>query len=94
MRGGDEAKSLHQAYRPVADTIIGPDSRLRHPAVQQEVELRVDIYANQVERNGRIKWLPRRGSGKSARERRVERRASGASAACADECLRVLGESE
>ena len=56
---------------PLADTIIGADSRLRHPAVQAEVEVRVSAYANQVEQYGRIRrWLPRRGSGKSARVRR------------------------
>jgi len=53
---------------PLADTIIGSDSRLRHPAVQAEIECRVGIYADQVEQYGRIgrKWLPKRGSGKSA----------------------------
>jgi len=71
MRWGDETKSLHKAYRPVPDTIIGPDSRLRHPAVQAEIECRVAIYADQVEQHGHIgrKWLPYRGSGKSARAR-------------------------
>jgi hypothetical protein len=68
MRWGDETRSLHKAFRPAPDTIIGPDRRLRHPAVQEEIELRVDIYAEQVERYGRIgRWLPRRGSGRSVR---------------------------
>ena len=51
------------------DTLIGADSRLRHPAAQAEVEARVAIYAEQVEQHGRMRWLPRRGSGKSARAR-------------------------
>jgi hypothetical protein len=60
-----------RGYRPafLAHTILalGADRRLRHPAVQEEIELRVDIYAKQVEKQGHIgKWLPRRGSGKSA----------------------------
>ncbi len=72
---------------PLADTIIGANRRLRHPAVQEEIERRVAIYADQVEQHGRITWLPRRGSGESARAMRVEPRVS---AAC--ECVRVLGE--
>ena len=79
MRWADETKSLHKAYRPVPDTIIGSDSRLRHPAVQAEIECRVGIYAYQVEQHGRIgrKWLPRRGSGKSARACALRASASG-----------------
>jgi hypothetical protein len=53
----------------LADTIIGADRRLRHPATQAEIEYRVGVYANQVEQHGRISWLPRRGSGLSARAR-------------------------
>ena len=49
--------------RPVADTIIQPGRRFRHPAVQAEVERRVAIYAEQVEKTGQISWLPFRGSG-------------------------------
>jgi hypothetical protein len=54
------------------DTVIGADSRLRDPAVQAEVDLRVPFYTNQVKQYRRIrKWLPRRGSGKSARPLRT-----------------------
>ncbi len=56
---------------PLADTIIGSDRRLRHPAVQVEIECRVGVYANQVEQYGRMRWLPKRGSGKSARATRL-----------------------
>ena len=59
----------HKAYRPVPDKIIGPDCRLRDPALQAEIERRVEIYAEQVERQGRItRWLPWRGSGRSVGE--------------------------
>ena len=69
MRWGGEPTSLHKAYRPVPGTIIGPDRRLRHPAVQAEVERRVSMYARQVEQHGRItRWLPARGSGESVLE--------------------------
>jgi hypothetical protein len=52
-----------KGHRPVADTIIGPGRRFRHPAVQAEIERRVAIYSQQVEQTGRINWLPYRGSG-------------------------------
>lgn len=52
-----------KARRPVADGIIGPNRRFRHPAVQAEIERRVAIYARQVEQTGQITWLPYRGSG-------------------------------
>ena len=52
-----------RARRPVADTLIGPSRRFRHSAVQAEIERRVDIYARQYARGGRIRWLPPRGSG-------------------------------
>jgi hypothetical protein len=75
---------------PFPDTILGADSRLRDPAVQAEVELRVALYGGQFERYGKItKWLPRRGSGKSARAMRTERAARAAEPA--DESERVLG---
>jgi hypothetical protein len=88
--------SLDKAHRPVTDEIIGPDSRLRDPAVQIEVELRVPIYAEQVAQHGHIRrWLPRRGKGKSARAMRVEQSVQSACAAApAEECERVLGDDE
>jgi hypothetical protein len=56
-----------KAHRPaVADAIVGPDRRFRHPAVQAEVERRVGIYTLQVERDGFITWLPHKGEGQSA----------------------------
>ncbi len=61
----------------LADTIIGSDRRLRHPATQAEIEACVAVYADHVERYGRIEWLPRRGSGKSARARELRASASG-----------------
>ena len=66
-----------RGYRPafLAETIfaLGAARRLRHPAVQEEIELRVDIYAEQVKRYGRIRrWLPRRGKGKSVRAMRAD----------------------
>ena len=52
------------------DTVIGADSRLRDPAVQAEIDLRVPLYADQVAQYRRIRrWLPKRGTGKSARHR-------------------------
>jgi hypothetical protein len=55
----------------------------------------VAIYAEQVEQHGRIRWLPRRGSGKSARAMSAERAAR---AACpvepVAESVRVLGDDE
>jgi len=69
MPRGDETTSLHKAYRPGLTTVIPPDKRLRHPAVQAEIEFRVTAYAEQVEKYGHIKkWLPWRGSGQSASE--------------------------
>jgi len=54
-------KGCHLLTKP--DTIIGADRRLRHPAVQAEIELRVSIYTKQVEEQGYISWLPHRCSG-------------------------------
>jgi hypothetical protein len=52
------------AMRPVVmDAIIVIGKRFRHPAVHAEVTRRVGVYARQVERQGYITWLPRRGSG-------------------------------
>ncbi|RPI60688.1 MAG: hypothetical protein EHM48_06815 [Planctomycetaceae bacterium] len=67
MRWDEESQDTTlpvRGYRPVADTIIPPGRRFRDPDVQAEVERRLAIYIEQVERTGRIKWLPRRGSGK------------------------------
>jgi hypothetical protein len=52
-----------KGWRPVAETIIGPECRFRHPAEQAEVERRVAIYARQVEELGVLTWLPRKGEG-------------------------------
>jgi hypothetical protein len=71
MRWGDTIKSRHRACPLVPDTIIGCGCRFRDPAVQVEIESRVVIYTEQVEQHGHIRrWLPRLGSGKSARGRR------------------------
>ena len=59
----DEMLLPTKARRPRPDTIVGPDRKYRHPAVQAEIERRVKTYAEQVQRNGRIAWLPRLGSG-------------------------------
>ena len=89
MRWGDTIKSRHKACPLVPDTIIGCGCRFRDPAVQVEIELRVARYRSQVEQHDRItRWLPKRGSGKSARAMRAER------AARADESERVLGDDE
>jgi hypothetical protein len=89
-------KSVDKAHRPAPEDAIGPDSRLRDPAVQAEVEVRVDNYADQVKRHGRIRrWLPRRGSGRSARARRGEQSAHAVCAVeWAAESVRVLGETQ
>jgi hypothetical protein len=78
------------------DTVIGADCRLRDPAVQAEIDLRVPLYADQVAQYRRIrKWLPYRGSGKSARAMRAERAARAACAVVpAVESVRVLGQGE
>ena len=56
-----------KAHRPrVEDEIVGPSQRFRHPAVHEEIQRRVAIYAEQVAKTGRIKWLPHRGEGQSA----------------------------
>jgi hypothetical protein len=52
-----------KARRPKPDSIIGPGSRNRHPAVQAEIARRVAIYTQQVEQTGQVTWLPRLGSG-------------------------------
>ena len=55
-----------KTHRPAPDTIIGPDRRFRDPAVQAEIERRVEVYAKEVEQQGHItRWLPMRGSGQS-----------------------------
>lgn len=58
--------SMAKAYRPVPEEMIGPSRIYRHPAMQEEIERRVSIYAQQVAQSGRIRWLPHRGEGKSA----------------------------
>ncbi len=52
-----------KAIRPITDAIIGPARRFRHPAEQEEVERRIAIYARQVEEQGFITWLKRKGTG-------------------------------
>jgi hypothetical protein len=64
----DEEEELEEslptkARRPRPDSIVGPASCNRHPAVQAEIERRVAIYARQVEQTGMITWLPSMGSG-------------------------------
>jgi hypothetical protein len=75
--------SLDKAHRPPVDEVA--DCRLRHPAVQEEIEDRVAIMAGQYERRRRIRHLPYLGSGQSARADHRE---------CADESERVLGDDD
>ena len=82
MPSGDGAKSLGKAFRPTPDSEVPIDRRLLHPAEQEEIEDRVVAYAKQVAQRRRMKWLPSKGSGESARPMR------------SDECQRVLGEAE
>ncbi|MCY2926250.1 MAG: hypothetical protein NT031_12560 [Planctomycetota bacterium] len=58
---------MAKAYRPVPEESIGPSRHYRHPAMQEEIRDRVDIYREQVAHGGCIRWLPFRGEGKSAR---------------------------
>jgi hypothetical protein len=55
-----------RAVRRMPDQRVGPGKKLRHPAVQAEIERRVAIYARQVEEHGCFTWLPFRGEGHSA----------------------------
>ena len=56
-----------KAYRPKPQEAIGRGRRFRDPEEQAEVDRRVEVYAKEVEQQGRItRWLPRRGSGESA----------------------------
>ena len=59
--------SMAKAYRPVPEESIGPSRLYRHPAMQEEIQHRVGIYAQQVAQRGHIRWLPARGDGKSAK---------------------------
>jgi len=52
-----------KGYRPRVEVAVGPDRRFRHPAAQAIIDRRVAIYATQVEEQGFITWLPRKGSG-------------------------------
>lgn len=57
---------MDRAFRPSAalpPQQAASSTRRNHPAVQAEVDRRVEIYARQVEERGRITWLPHRGSG-------------------------------
>jgi hypothetical protein len=79
-----------KGYRPSSypDTTTGCGRRFRVPEEQVEVEHRLADYIRQMEKNHRIRHLPKRGSGKSARAmsaEEVER---------AVECQRVLGEAD
>jgi hypothetical protein len=68
MNRDDDGFRLYQkAYRPKPVEAIGTDRRFRHPEEQAEIERRVEILAEQIEKNGRFtRRLPRRGSGQSA----------------------------
>jgi len=65
MHYGDGIRSLGKAFRPKPDNVILMDRRLLHPAEQDELKHRIAIYVKQVEEQGQITWLPRRGSGQS-----------------------------
>jgi hypothetical protein len=56
--------SMSMPMGPVPKRTVGP--RFRSTEEQAEVVRRVAIYIEQVERNGRIRWLPFKGKGKSA----------------------------
>jgi hypothetical protein len=54
----DELRLYQKAYRPKPQEAIGRGRRFRDPDEQAEIEYRVDLYAKQVERRGRItRWL-------------------------------------
>jgi hypothetical protein len=69
MNWDEDGFQLHQrAYRAKSQEAIGRGRRFRDPDEQMEVESRVAVYTQQVEKRGHIgKWLPRKGIGHSVR---------------------------
>jgi hypothetical protein len=66
-RDGDGFRLYQKAYRPKPEEATGPDRRFRHPEEQAEIESRIAIYAEQIEKHGRFtRRLPKKGSGQSA----------------------------
>ena len=67
MNRDDDGFRLYQkAFRPKPEEATGPDRRFRDPDEQAEVESRIAVYAQQIQKRGRMKWLPGHGRGESA----------------------------
>lgn len=64
-----EVESMDKAFRPstaMPSRQVASNQHLRHPQEQAEIDSRVAIYIRQIEQEGRIRWLPRKGEGQSA----------------------------